>query len=71
MYLDFYKYASVSVCLCMFFTEKGQESRSLLEEQSTSLGLTMFGLLVQRCTELLKETPEGDQLYILKLPVNI
>ncbi|KAK3550109.1 hypothetical protein QTP86_020662 [Hemibagrus guttatus] len=37
--------------------EKGQESRSLLEEQSTSLGLTMFGLLVQRCTELLKETP--------------
>ncbi|XP_051973201.1 telomerase-binding protein EST1A-like isoform X1 [Xyrauchen texanus] len=33
------------------------ESRSVLEEQTTSLGLAMFGLLVQRCTELLKETP--------------
>ncbi|KAF4082130.1 hypothetical protein AMELA_G00148130 [Ameiurus melas] len=38
--------------------DKGQgEARSVLEEQSTSLGLAMFGLLVQRCTELLKETP--------------
>ncbi|XP_051972018.1 telomerase-binding protein EST1A-like [Xyrauchen texanus] len=37
---------------------KGQgETRSVLEEQTTSLGLAMFGLLVQRCTELLKETP--------------
>nr|XP_055063990.1 telomerase-binding protein EST1A [Misgurnus anguillicaudatus] len=33
------------------------EARSVLEEQTTSLGLAMFGLLVQRCTELLKETP--------------
>ncbi|KAI5619998.1 telomerase-binding protein EST1A [Silurus asotus] len=38
--------------------DKGQgEGRSILEDQSTSLGLAMFGLLVQRCTTLLKETP--------------
>ncbi|GAA6071129.1 telomerase-binding protein EST1A, partial [Tachysurus ichikawai] len=38
--------------------EKGHgETRSVLEEESTSLGLAMFGVLVQRCTELLKETP--------------
>ncbi|KAI5099801.1 telomerase-binding protein EST1A, partial [Silurus meridionalis] len=38
--------------------DKGQgEGRSILEDQSTSLGLAMFGLLVQRCTKLLKETP--------------
>ncbi|XP_076876434.1 telomerase-binding protein EST1A [Brachyhypopomus gauderio] len=33
------------------------DTRSVLEEQSTSLGLAMFGLLVQRCTEILKVTP--------------
>ncbi|TRZ04374.1 hypothetical protein DNTS_022913 [Danionella cerebrum] len=33
------------------------ETRSALEEQAISLGLAMFGLLVQRCTDLLKETP--------------
>ncbi|XP_066507720.1 telomerase-binding protein EST1A isoform X2 [Hoplias malabaricus] len=33
------------------------ETRSVLEEQATSLGLAMFGLLVQRCSEILKETP--------------
>ncbi|XP_026075847.1 telomerase-binding protein EST1A-like isoform X1 [Carassius auratus] len=33
------------------------ETRSVLEEQTISLGLAMFGLLVQRCTELLQETP--------------
>ncbi|CAN9501137.1 unnamed protein product [Ophioblennius macclurei] len=37
-------------------SEEG-EVRTLLQEQSTSLGLGMFALLVQRCTELLKETP--------------
>ncbi|CAL8363102.1 unnamed protein product [Lota lota] len=33
------------------------EVRSVLHEQSTGLGLAMFALLIQRCTELLRETP--------------
>ncbi|XP_061104206.1 telomerase-binding protein EST1A [Conger conger] len=33
------------------------EARSVLQEQTTVLGLAMFGLLVRRCTDLLKHTP--------------
>ncbi|KAM9333277.1 telomerase-binding protein EST1A isoform 2-T2 [Pholidichthys leucotaenia] len=33
------------------------EVRSVLQEQSTALGLGMFALLVQYCTEILKEIP--------------
>ncbi|KAG5285106.1 hypothetical protein AALO_G00034140 [Alosa alosa] len=31
--------------------------RSMLQEQATSLGLAMFGLLVQRCSQLVREAP--------------
>ncbi len=43
------------------------ETRSVLEEQTISLGLAMFGLLVQRCTELLKETPAGESTMAVSL----
>ena len=36
----------------------------MLQEQTIALGLAMFGLLVQRCTELLRETPAGTHSHI-------
>uniref|UniRef100_A0A8K9XQN5 Telomerase-binding protein EST1A n=1 Tax=Oncorhynchus mykiss TaxID=8022 RepID=A0A8K9XQN5_ONCMY len=37
------------------------EVRSVLQEQTTALGLAMFSLLVQRCTELLRDTPAAEE----------
>lgn len=45
------------------------EVRSVLQEQSTALGLGMFALMVQRCTELLKQTPAGA--YVVNSTPNI
>ncbi|XP_072557548.1 telomerase-binding protein EST1A isoform X2 [Paramormyrops kingsleyae] len=43
-------------------SKEGQdEVRSPLQEQSTALGLAMFALLVQRCTELLRDTPTSPR----------
>lgn len=53
-----------SVCFtvsnsCLRLSGEEGEVRSALHEQSTALGLGMFALLVQRCTELLRDTPAG------------
>ncbi|XP_077403161.1 telomerase-binding protein EST1A isoform X2 [Vanacampus margaritifer] len=40
--------------------EGGGECRSMLQEQSTALGLAMFALMVQRCTQMLTDTPAAS-----------
>lgn len=48
----------------------GEEGvRSVLQEQSTALGLGMFALLVQRCTELLRDTPAGTHPVISRTTI--
>uniref|UniRef100_A0A7N8Y167 Telomerase-binding protein EST1A n=1 Tax=Mastacembelus armatus TaxID=205130 RepID=A0A7N8Y167_9TELE len=49
------------ITINMFTIHNEGEVRSVLQEQSTALGLGMFALLVQRCTELLKNTA-GEEL---------
>uniref|UniRef100_A0A3Q3WBG4 Telomerase-binding protein EST1A n=1 Tax=Mola mola TaxID=94237 RepID=A0A3Q3WBG4_MOLML len=41
-------------------SKEEEEVRSVLHEQSIALGLGMFALLVQRCTELLRDTPAEE-----------
>lgn len=48
----------VNDCFLCYSGDNG-DARSGLHEQSTALGLGMFALLVQRCTELLRDTPSG------------
>lgn len=45
--------------ICLGVLGEEGEVRSILHEQSIALGLGMFALLVQRCTELLTDTPTG------------
>ncbi|XP_077361086.1 telomerase-binding protein EST1A isoform X2 [Festucalex cinctus] len=40
--------------------EGGGECRSMLQEQSMALGLAMFALMVQRCTQMLTDTPAAS-----------
>lgn len=57
---------------CLKFCLSGEEGevRSVLQEQSTALGLGMFALLVQRCTERLQEIPAGIHALHIKLLIN-
>uniref|UniRef100_A0A3P8NST0 Telomerase-binding protein EST1A n=1 Tax=Astatotilapia calliptera TaxID=8154 RepID=A0A3P8NST0_ASTCA len=60
-------FAVINDCLKFCLSGEEGEVRSVLQEQSTALGLGMFALLVQRCTELLQEIPAGIHALHIKV----